>query len=590
MALSDIGAILVKRYQAEFLSIISILDGSIDLVLEKELLSLLDQISPIQFLKSHGVGKIFYLEPEMNVGSENRVYLVRPIASNIKDIYNHFKYDSDQGIIRRIVIIFVPCKTQLCEEQLESYGLVDLIGLYEWHIDLIPLDFDLLSLESGLSLKNYLMNTCSSIPYMVATSLLTLYQVNSYNSFTLHTVGEQASEVFRVFNLLKSMSLTLCDDPIVHTNYFSDIILIDRKIDLVSPILTQLSYEGLLDDNFGIHCGSVTLSGKVTGKSKPTKLMLNSNDLIYSQVRGYHISFLLTYIKDQLKALISRYDKGRMETTISEMKSFVGELKTLKPIEQSLVVHLCACEALRDIASSHNYQKLISIEHALLSREPFDERDLIQFFEDMLCSQTNWRDVLRIMCLYSMLSGTPLKDRCKHINYFERQFIRAHGYSHINTLVNLQHLGLLNPMKEDFSRFQLGVTKLGLIPKMNKAESLDLAHPSDISFVFGGAFKPLSCVLIESFFRHWSWKMINEISGIIKFPITSTFINSVNQSSENSNFKHKKCLIYFIGGCSFSEINAIRFIRKNLGIEVAIATTFLLNKNSVFHSLHDSTI
>ena len=30
--------------------------------------------------------------------------------------------------------------------------------------------------------------------------------------------------------------------------------------------------------------------------------------------------------------------------------------------------------------------------------------------------------------------------------------------------------------------------------------------------------------------------------------------------------------------------------RKKLGIEVAIATTFLLNRNSVFHSLHDYAI
>ena len=590
MALSDIGSILVKLYQREFLSIIGILDGSIDLVLEKELSSFLDQISPIQFLKSHGVDRIFHLEPEMNVGSGNRVYLVRPIASNVKDIYKHYKYDLDEGIIRRIIIIFVPYKTHLCEEQLESYGLIGLIGLYEWHIDLIPLDLDLLSLESCLSLKNYLINKCSSIPYIVASSLLTLYRVNSCDSFTLHTVGERAAEVFRVFNDIKSMSLSSYDDSFDSTNYFSDIILIDREIDLVSPILTQFSYEGLLDDNFGIHCGSVTLSGRVTGKSKPTKLMLNSNDPIYSQVRGYHISFLLTLIKEQLKTLISRYDKGRMETTISEMKLFVGELKTLKPIEQSLVVHLSACEYLKDIRASHINQKLLSFEHSLLRGAQFDERELMQFFEDILCSQTNWRDVLRIMCLYSLRSGASVKDRFKHIKYFERQFIRAHGYSHITTLLNLHHLGLLNPMQENVTWSNVGVAKLGLIPKLNKVENLDLAHPSDTSFVFGGAFKPLSCALIESFFQHGSWRKINEIIGVIKFAITSNFVNSSHQSARKSNLNYKKYLVYFIGGCSFSEINAIRFLGKKLEIEIAIATTSLLNRNSVFNSLHEYTI
>ena len=84
--------------------------------------------------------------------------------------------------------------------------------------------------------------------------------------------------------------------------------------------------------------------------------------------------------------------------------------------------------------------------------------------------------------------------------------------------------------------------------------------------------------------------MINETVGIINIPITSNFINSVHHSPKQSNSKQKRYLIYFIGGCNFSEINAIRFLGKKLGIEVAIATTFLLNRNSVFHSLHDYAI
>ncbi|KAI6651228.1 Vacuolar protein sorting-associated protein 33B-like isoform X1 [Oopsacas minuta] len=587
MALSDFGSILVKRYQSELLSILSQFDAPMDLVLEKELSSFIDQISPIQFLKSHGVEKIFYLEPEMNVGSDKRVYLIRPIGSNINKICRHVNYDLDQNINRNYLIIFVPFKTILCEELIESYALLDFVELHEWHIELIPLDSDLLSLESSHSLKNYLINECSSMPRLVASTLYTLFQVNISNQFHLHLLGEQADKVFQVFNYLKSMPLA--NKPIVNRCYFTDVILVDRNIDLITPLLTQISYEGLLDDIFGVQHGSVNLTEKVTGKSKPTKLMLNSNDPTYSQVRGYHISFLFSFIKDQSKKLIYKYDKGRKQTSISEMKSFVSELKTLKPMEQSLVVHLCACEFLKDVRSTPINQKLLSLEHALLSREQLDEKALVKFFESLLSFQVSWKDILRLLCLYSLLNPAPTKERIKILNHIEKQFIRAHGCGHINTILNLQELGLLNPQDEYVHMCQMGIKKLGLIPKVHKTDSVDLSNPIDTSFVFGGAYKPLSCTIIENFLKQGNWKLGSELLASIKFRITTNLISKSKclAPEKSGKMAHKQYLVFFLGGCSYSEVNAIRFLGNQLGIEIGIATTSILNRDSIFQSLDD---
>ena len=588
MALSDIGNLLVKRYQHEFLSILNQFDGSVDLVLEKELASFLDQIAPIYFLKSHGVGKIFYLEPEMNVGSDIRLYLIRPIGTNIKYIYRHLKYDKEQSLTRKYLVIFLPSKTRLCEELIESYGLLDSLDLHEWHLELIPLDSDLLSLESNYSLANYLINGCSTLPHLVASSIYTLSHINTARVMNIHTLGERASQVLHVFNYLKSIRSHTKYKPNPNNCYITDLILLDRKIDLVTPLLTQISYEGLLDDNFGIQYGSVTLSEKVTGKQKPIKLMLNSNDPTYSQVKGYHISYLFGFIKEQLKILIYKYDKGRKQSTISEMKAFVGELKTLKPMEQSLVAHLCACESLKEIRSTILNQKLLSLEHALLSREQLDEKELIKFFEDLLCSQANWKDILRLLCLYSLLGATPAKERSRTVQSIEKLFIRAHGCGHINTIVNLHNFGLLNPHDEAAIMFPIGISKLSLIPKFRKTENMDLSHPTDTSFVFGGAYKPLSCTIIEYFLRQGSWKLGSELLALLNLEITTHLVESMGTSSNITGDQiQKKYLVYFLGGCSFSEINAIRFLGKNLNIDIGVATTSLLNRNSIFNSVDD---
>lgn len=49
-------------------------------------------------------------------------------------------------------------------------------------------------------------------------------------------------------------------------------------VDLVSPLCSQVTYEGLLDDIFGINCGVVEFGKDVTGTDKPVKVPLNSQD------------------------------------------------------------------------------------------------------------------------------------------------------------------------------------------------------------------------------------------------------------------------------------------------------------------------
>ena len=59
----------------------------------------------------------------------------------------------------------------------------------------------------------------------------------------------------------------------------------DRDIDLASILLTQLNYEGVLDENFTVSCGFVTLQSEEPN-GEVQRIMLNSTkDDIYAEVR-----------------------------------------------------------------------------------------------------------------------------------------------------------------------------------------------------------------------------------------------------------------------------------------------------------------
>ncbi len=66
------------------------------------------------------------------------------------------------------------------------------------------------------------------------------------------------------------------------------LILIDRKVDMITPMVTQLTYEGLIDELFGIKNNlfmpEFACVPDLSPSTKP-KVLLNSQDSIYDHIR-----------------------------------------------------------------------------------------------------------------------------------------------------------------------------------------------------------------------------------------------------------------------------------------------------------------
>lgn len=62
--------------------------------------------------------------------------------------------------------------------------------------------------------------------------------------------------------------------------------MIDRRIDLVTPLLTGHSYEALIDHFYGIHLGSIKIPQKLLGKegNKLEPYRLYNRDKIYEEI------------------------------------------------------------------------------------------------------------------------------------------------------------------------------------------------------------------------------------------------------------------------------------------------------------------
>ena len=113
---------------------------------------------------------------------------------------------------------------------------------------------------------------------------------------------------------------------------------------------------------------------------------------------------------------------------------------------------------------------------------------------------------------------------------------------------------------------------LKLVPK--KPETFNLKEPTDASYVFGGAYIPLSVAAISSVVSNGGW---GTIENSIKSWEGASFTEYQFRSLRKERLEKRVILVYFIGGVTYSEVSALRFIEQKLGCHFIIATTDVVN-------------
>lgn len=115
------------------------------------------------------------------------------------------------------------------------------------------------------------------------------------------------------------------DEPPINPEV-DQLILIDREVDMITPFCTQLTYEGLIDEIFGINNSKyflffgkkffliflayVDLDPEIVGNTKGGKKIktpLNSNDKVYSELRNLNFSVIGPLLNKKAKEIEEYY-------------------------------------------------------------------------------------------------------------------------------------------------------------------------------------------------------------------------------------------------------------------------------------------
>lgn len=490
------------------------------------------------------------------------------------------------------------------------------VNVSELPLSFFPLENDVLSLELNDAFKDLYLSKDVTPNFLVAKALMEIQQ----NHGLFPRIIGKGDNAKRVADLLARMRQELLagEDAsetgsigLTPSTTNESVIIIDREVDFVTPLLTQLTYEGLIDEVFEIQNNQTKVDTTIVGapsqqsssaattQARKRTIQLDSSDKLYDQLRDANFAIvgsLLNKVARRLQQIQTDYESKNKSKTIAELKEFVGQLPGYQQEQQSARIHTGLAEDIIKHTRTDLFKGLLEVQQNLAAgADPSSQSDRI---EELVARDAPLRETLRLLCIYSCISG-GIKPR--DFDHFRRLILQGYGHQHLLTLNNLEKLQLflsrssplagMIPMSGNVgsngTKTNYGYLRKPLRLIVDEVKEDD---PNDIAYVYSG-YAPLSIRLVQCILqKQYLLGVTKGVSGNGASAVSSSagsqgwhgFDDAVKHVRGQTFYEHQKgedkavkarallsgsgnrqtVFVVFVGGITFTEIAALRFIAK----------------------------
>ena len=565
------------------------------LIIEKSLISKLNfftKLEPLRKRQVHEKLSTFSNEPPTQKTPillymiPSNVDLLEIIQSHIKDnikktipiplpknnIKNKNEEIKEEEIKKDFHIIFVPKITNECNNFIKNSEFPERYHVYNFNMDIFPLDYDLMSLEDYTSFHDLYVEqnlNCISILTRAIIKYESIFGKIKHRYYKGFLAEKLNKALLREEEI--SSSIDKNNDPGTFCCF-----IFDRAVDMITPFCTQFVYEGLIDDYFGINFNSIKVNPKVLEKQSQIdfiKLDLSKNEKFYTKIKDYNFyevkSFLPRKLKEQNKIL---EDSKNLKMDLDSMQDNITKMKELKDERPSLINHINLADYISKKKKLPKEKFYLNLEETLLLGDT--PSTFYEFIQDELAKKSEVYNLLRIICLESLIHG-GIKN--KIFEQLRKDIINIYGFQEIFLLRNLEKMNILRNYDGSNNFYSILNKNLKLIN-----ESVDMNKPNDSSYVYNG-YCPIFIRLIEkALSKGWNSikDVLNKTPGDFDYPKDEKLI--IDNNSKDKKF----ILVIFIGGITYGELAAIRYLNQNLGDKkFIILTTSIINNKKIFNSL-----
>ncbi|EFR03156.1 vacuolar protein sorting-associated protein 33A [Nannizzia gypsea CBS 118893] len=628
---------LKEKARRDLLGLLEGVRGKKNLVVSKDLAGPVGLFVKFSVLQEYGVDRVFLLE-NANVDSSQRnvIFLIHAEKpSHVQSAADQIKklQKNESNIEHEFSVFWVPRRTLVSNQILEEEGIIGDVNIADFPLYFLPLENDVLSLELPDAFSDLYLDHNPQPIHLTAKALM---QIQLRHGYFPRIVGK-GDNARKVVDQLLRMRRELDAEgglggsggKLMASNTIESLIIIDRDVDFATVLMTQLTYEGLVDELFGINHNHTEVDTSIIGSAAPQassnasstskqslkrKVQIDSSDQLFSQLRDANFAIVGGILNKVARRLESDYDSRHGAKSTSELREFVNKLPAYQAEHSSLKIHTNLAEEIMRHTRSDTFRRNLGVQQNIAAGA--DSTSQYDTIEELIARDVPITTVLRLLCIESCINGGL---RPRDLDNFKKQILQGYGYQHLLTLSNLEKMELLQPKVSSSGILLPGGSNSAAGTKTNYntlrkslrliVDEVDEQNPNDISYVYSG-YAPLSvrlvqCVLQKPYVQALvkgnpspqaaaaaasaasttpGWLGFEDIVKSARGPS----FNIVPKGDEKAARARqtltgsggaKTVFVFFLGGITFTEIAALRFIaqqesgRRN----IVICTTAILN-------------
>ena len=541
------------------------------IILAKPCLPQLNYITKFDKVQKRKVKKIEILSENLSESFESTpliIYIIPPELNYLKTIENHLSKTKNK-LKKQFHIIFIPQITNECLSFINSSTFKLYVKFDNLNIDMYYLDRDLLSLEDHFAFYNLYVKDDLNILSILSKCIIKYEAIFGKIKYKYYK-GSSAKKLNQLI-LNEEETLSLENNNNLET---LGCIILDRNVDMITPFCSNFIYEGLIDEYFGINFNSIKISSKILEKEKDEtlKIDLSENDKFYTKIKDYNFAKIRTFLPNRLKehSKILEEGKKKMED-MKKIQENLEKVKIIKDERNSLTTNINLADYIAQKQKEPSAKNYLVMEQSILAGDLSYEK--FEFIDNELTKKSEEYNLLKIICLISSLKN-GIKN--KIYEQIKREFLQIYGFQELFLWNNLEKVNALKS-QDGSSYFNDIDKKLKLI-----YEDVNLNEPNDISYSYSG-YAPISIRLVEKAITK-GWKSIEDV--LYKLPGGEYYYPKDESEMIKETNDIKYFLLVFIGGITYGELSAIRYLNKKFkNKKFVILTTGMINYKKLFNSL-----
>ena len=463
-------------------------------------------------------------------------------------------------------VIVIPKMNNECNSFLAKSEYRAYFKIHPLNIDIFPLDYDLMSLEDPYALRDIFIDENSNALSVLSRAIVKFETV--FGKIKHKYVKGDYSKILK--DILEKEEE---NSPFETDSDILACVMMDRNVDFITPFCSQFTYEGLIDEHFGINLNATRVKPSILekdSKAETIKLDLSQRDKFYTLIKDYNFNKIRVFLPERLKQHNAILQFGKNAKDMEFISKSLEKIKIIKEERPSLNNHINLADSINQQQRPPIFKQYLQNEYTLLFGEL--PGNLHDFYENEMSKKVDEFTLLKLICLESL---TQSGIKAKIFDNIKKEFINVYGYQEIFLLKNLEKMKILKKYDGKYSHDYVN-KQLNLC-----CENIDVQEPNDASYVFGG-YCPITIRLIENLvLKGWGSlkNLLKYLPGELEYPTNES---EIINPKEPKNF----ILLVFVGGITFAEIGAIRYLNRTLPRHrFIILTTGIIHGKRILETL-----